>query len=69
MHGHTLAFQQAYADGFRNGRLDALLGLRLEIALHSNIPGYSEGYHDGQLAARQLPDAPGTDGDPFAYSR
>ena len=40
--------QENYEDGFRNGRLDAQLGLRLEIALHSNRPGYSSGYYDGQ---------------------
>ena len=39
---------EAYRDGYRNGKADRLLGLRLAIALTSSIPGYAVGYKDGQ---------------------
>ena len=37
-----------YGWGYRNGRLDAMLGLRLEIALSSGLARYAEGYRAGQ---------------------
>lgn len=42
-----------YKDGFRNGRLDAMLGLRLITALTSRLPGYAQGYYDGQMAREE----------------
>lgn len=39
-----------YDEGFRNGRLDAMLGIRLWVALTSHLPGYGQGYYDGQRA-------------------
>jgi hypothetical protein len=43
-----------YADGERNGYLDALMGVRSEIALTSLLPGYASGYRDGQARAHRL---------------
>jgi len=40
--------QANYIMGYRNGRLDKKLGIQLTVAVNSNIPGYSEGYADGQ---------------------
>jgi hypothetical protein len=38
-----------YDEGYRNGHLDKLLGLRLMVCLTSTLPGYASGYHDGQM--------------------
>lgn len=46
---------QNYKDGYRSGYYDWQLGHTSEIALAGSpgLPGYSEGYTDGQLAAQQ----------------
>lgn len=40
--------REAYELGFRNGYLDLRNGITLTMALYSSIPGYAEGYRDGQ---------------------
>jgi hypothetical protein len=50
----------SFKEGYRNGHADALLGLRLMIALTSPHAEYREGYHKAQadtlLARRTQPD-------------
>lgn len=44
-----MTYNESYTLGFHNGHLDRLLGIHLYVALTSNIPGYADGYSDGQL--------------------
>ena len=44
----------SYEEGRKSGRLDAFLGHRSNVALSSPIPGYTEGYSDGQLEGVNL---------------
>jgi len=37
-----------YSNGYRAGWLDASLGLRLQIAVQSPLPGYAAGYKQAQ---------------------
>jgi hypothetical protein len=41
-----------YKLGYENGYYDATNGISLVVAIYSIIPGYSEGYIDGQRAWR-----------------
>lgn len=41
-----------YSRGFHNGKLDKMSGICLQVALSSSIPGYSEGYRDGQNSTK-----------------
>ena len=47
--------QAAYNEGYRNGRLDRLLGINevLPVALASTIDGYADGYQDGYFGGQQ----------------
>lgn len=50
-------YEMNYAQGKRNGRLDASMGLSLTIARNPGpgMRGYAEGYTDGQLQAKNPP--------------
>lgn len=44
---------RAYEHGFRNGHLDAFLGIRLTIALTAPDADYATGYREGQTQGRK----------------
>ena len=49
---------QAYADGYRNGRSDRALGIRLDVSFYSTnspneyVRSYSLGYRNGVLGLK-----------------
>lgn len=45
-----------YDEGYRNGHLHKLLGLRLMVSLTSRLPGYASGYYDGQINTKTWDD-------------
>ena len=45
-----------YAEGYRNGYFDRVMGIMSQIALTTpeyNMPGYAEGYQDGHLNGKE----------------
>jgi hypothetical protein len=44
---------QNYANGFRDGYLDYILGRQSIIGLTSTIKNYASGYYDGQIVREE----------------